>query len=159
MFKFARNQKGFSLVELIVVIVILGILVAIAVPALIGYIAKANVAADIAAADGLRNAATAYCYTNKPNDPVTATNLETYLKDATLNDGVAPYNDASWPKAKRVTGTGDGSMSVEQKAGTDGNLKIFVYAGDGTTIILPVDEAAAQANNPYASAPGVQTSV
>jgi prepilin-type N-terminal cleavage/methylation domain-containing protein len=38
----AKNKKGFTLVEVIVVLVILAILMAIAVPALTGYIAKAN---------------------------------------------------------------------------------------------------------------------
>ena len=37
-----KNKKGFTLVELIVVLVILAILAALLVPALTGYIDKAN---------------------------------------------------------------------------------------------------------------------
>ena len=42
MFKKLKDKKGFTLVELIVVLVILAILVALLVPALTGYIDKAN---------------------------------------------------------------------------------------------------------------------
>lgn len=48
--KHPSNKDGFTLVELIVVIVILGILAAIAVPALVGYIDKAQNARYIAEA-------------------------------------------------------------------------------------------------------------
>lgn len=41
-----RNNKGFSLVELIVVIAIMAILAAVAIPTFAGFINKANVAAD-----------------------------------------------------------------------------------------------------------------
>lgn len=41
-FKKLKNKKGFTLVELIVVLVILAILAALLVPALTGYIDKAN---------------------------------------------------------------------------------------------------------------------
>ena len=41
-----RNQKGFTLVELLIVIAIIGILAAIAIPQFSTYRAKAFIAAD-----------------------------------------------------------------------------------------------------------------
>lgn len=49
-------NKGFSLVELIVVIAIMAILVGVAVPVYTSYIEKANDAADIQAIDNLDHA-------------------------------------------------------------------------------------------------------
>ena len=37
-----RNKKGFTLIEIIVVLVIMGILIAIAVPSVLGYVNKAK---------------------------------------------------------------------------------------------------------------------
>lgn len=45
-----RNQKGFTLVEMIVVIAIIGVLAAMMVPSLMGYIGKANTSNNLAAA-------------------------------------------------------------------------------------------------------------
>lgn len=50
------SKSGFTLVELIVVIAILGILAGIAVPAYSGYIKKANEAADYAQLDAIKTA-------------------------------------------------------------------------------------------------------
>ena len=53
-----KNNKGFSLVELIIVIAIMAILVGVMAPQLIKYIEKTNVSADTQLADSLKTAIT-----------------------------------------------------------------------------------------------------
>lgn len=50
------NKKGFSLVELIIVIAIMAILVGVMAPQLIKYIEKTNVSADIQLCDSVKTA-------------------------------------------------------------------------------------------------------
>lgn len=80
-----KNQKGFTLVELIVVLVILAILAAMLVPALTGYIDKANNEKIIAATRQVVMAAQtevseAYAKTTFTKDTITIT------KDGDDND-------------------------------------------------------------------------
>ena len=58
--KHLKNRKGFTLVELMVVVIILGILIAVAVPAYSGYRAKAKVSTMKSDLSVLRNAVEAY---------------------------------------------------------------------------------------------------
>ena len=53
-----KNNKGFSLVELIIVIAIMAILVGVMAPQLIKYIEKTNVSSDAQTCDSLRSAIT-----------------------------------------------------------------------------------------------------
>ena len=56
-----KNNKGFSLVELIIVIAIMAILVGVMAPQLIKYIEKTNVSADTQLCDSIRTALTTAC--------------------------------------------------------------------------------------------------
>lgn len=94
------SKSGFTLVELIVVIAILGILAGIAVPAYSGYIKKANEAADYAQLDAIKTAVV-FAYTDK------------HVKDDTFAD------------ITKITVT-EGAVEVEP-AETSGTFDISSY--------------------------------
>ena len=77
-----KNEKGFTLMELIIVIVILGILALIAVPRLIGFTDEAEKAADKEYAAVVAKAAELYWAANKNTDAaitfsdITETNVD-----------------------------------------------------------------------------------
>lgn len=56
-----KNNKGFSLVELIIVIAIMAILVGVMAPQLIKYIEKTNVSSDVQLCDSIRTALNTAC--------------------------------------------------------------------------------------------------
>jgi len=112
-----KNNKGFSLVELIVVIAIMAILAAVAIPTFASFITKANVATDV---DFLNNAeyAAELAYTADPSKEIACVFV-------TLNDGdvasvtvnfVQPAGENVTPIASVVVTEGDKDDTDEAKS-------------------------------------------
>lgn len=83
--KIRKNKKGFTLVELLVVIAIIGVLAVVAVPALFSNINKAKVASVESDYSSIKSAALSY-YADKNELPKDISNdLKTYLESDIKN--------------------------------------------------------------------------
>ena len=95
--KVLKNKKGFTLVELLVVLAILAILIAIAVPVMAGALNDAKEKVVLADA---RAAYIAYELKRTETDNVTLTDIETYLAPN------APESMACSVEVQKATGSG-----------------------------------------------------
>jgi len=116
-----ESEKGFTLVELLVVILIIGILAAIAIPSFLNQRGKAN---DAAAKTAVRTAQTAMETWSTDNNGnyagVDATGTELKSIEQTLNDSPANTLAVSYPAGSQyqvdVTSTSGGRVYTIRRA-------------------------------------------
>lgn len=103
----SRDEKGFTLIELIAVIAILGILAAIAIPRITGSVSTAKTNADKANAQIIGQAAERYM-TEKGLDKVPNDNINQLVADGYLNK--VPKTSAN---GDFILSTSDGKATVK----------------------------------------------
>lgn len=110
------NNKGFSLVELIIVIAIMAILVGVLAPQYIKYVEKSRLSADLDIADGVysavQTALTDSEYTISPTTTVvvSATGINAG-SDAGMQAALTDYFGANWANKKFKSKACGGSNS------------------------------------------------
>lgn len=132
-----KNNKGFSLVELIIVIAIMAILVGVMAPQLIKYIEKANASADAQLADTVHSAVI-----DAALDPEVATASTTGIPSGGVNIISSPWKaDSPLPFQKAVceilgvASTADLRSSLKSNGPKD-NISVTI-SGNNVTVLLP----------------------
>ncbi|HFB9748760.1 TPA: pilin, partial [Neisseria gonorrhoeae] len=122
-------QKGFTLIELMIVIAIVGILAAVALPAYQDYTARAQVSEAILLAEGQKSAVTGYYLNNgkwpKNNDEAGVASSSSikgkYVKQVEVKNGVVTAQMASSNVNKEIK---DKRLSLWAKR-ENGSVKWF----------------------------------
>ena len=132
--KIIKNKKGFTLTELIVVIAIIGILAAVLIPSVIGYIKKSQKSADYQEANGIHKILENYI--SERNGQITSTtSFYDYYYEITekrLEEGTC------YILLKDVLAVGDNPYE---------DFVSFIYFGKNNVVIIQYQDKAVSYEN------------
>lgn len=141
------GNKGFSLVELIIVIAIMAILVGVMAPKLMKYVEKSRVSADTQVADTVRTA----IMTAMLDPSVTASTLPTTTTD--YKDSAEIKKDASDKNAfgtlvEEILGdtTANAAKKLKSKAYTGKQILYSIDANNNVSVKITANDGSSEGN-------------
>lgn len=142
----SMGNKGFSLVELIIVIAIMAILVGVMAPQLIKYVEKTNVSNDVQVADSVRTAIqTAMLDPTVINDTTSQTELSTYKTTNTNLTSISSTSEFGKAVLEILTGSDSGAFTdvtgkLKSKGAKDGAVMFRIQGKDVVVWITNTDK-------------------
>lgn len=134
------NNKGFSLVELIVVIAIMAILAAVAIPTFSGFIKKAQISNDVSFVNDITYAAKVASVEKSGNITITVTVDDDKTAGTiviTKGDFTATLKDEAVQSTSN--GVGDATIAADINASIDWAYKFSHYDSRSGTLKLAAD--------------------